>query len=450
MTAGKAWLWASDVRRNPRKRREETAAQKAARVAAIRVRIGKLREFGEGGAVLSHHANKRAVYVKLDSAWRRVTPAGIVAREAASAEYLAGFAGMQVLRRKAKNVTKDSLKALHDQHVAARARSVDVPQSMEFEESKGKGRGSVTETYQLRDVYPSRADAKRASTSLRMGGGLKVRTTVIKGPSPGLKRDGSPRKPVKVYAMYTRRRGKAKKPGPPKYERLEQTDAGTDYGLRKADIGRKALEHGQTQPPDFYEDRYAGGRQGRPKARERESMQERSYAAVRGKKKGEAKALRGIESLADTKARLRRERREGMKGVRLGQMLDENPRGHRGHRRTRRNGAARFYFYDAKTGRELTGHRLNGIPANGTGALAADRRGRRSVRGMKLRHTVYAADRRGSWAITADDFGGKAVIAKFWVPPGPAREFLQETFWLTPATSAATRVNSPRSRRRRR
>ncbi len=339
MTAGKAWLWASDVRRNPRKRREETAAQKAARVAAIRVRIGKLREFGEGGAVLSHHANKRAVYVKLDSAWRRVTPAGIVAREAASAEYLAGFAGMQVLRRKAKNVTKDSLKALHDQHVAARARSVDVPQSMEFEESKGKGRGSVTETYQLRDVYPSRADAKRASTSLRMGGGLKVRTTVIKGPSPGLKRDGSPRKPVKVYAMYTRRRGKAKK-GPPKYERLEQTEAGTDYGRYKAELGAAALGHSRTQPDDFYEDRYAGGKQGRPRGRSRaseEAQQERAHAAVRGKAKAQAKALRGIESLADTKARLRRERR------RLGQMIDysateENPR------RRRRNPARGIRF----------------------------------------------------------------------------------------------------------
>lgn len=97
---------------------------------------------------------------------------------------------------------------------------------------------------------------------------------------------------------------------------------------------------------------------------------------------------------------------------------------------TSRLPSARLYFYDARTGEELSDHPLHGAPASGLGSYGTDRKGRALVRGMKLRHSVYVARYQDlEREVTSEEFGGRPVVCKFWTP---AKE-MRETFWLTPA-----------------
>ena len=93
--------------------------------------------------------------------------------------------------------------------------------------------------------------------------------------------------------------------------------------------------------------------------------------------------------------------------------------------------AFRFYFYDARTGAELTEHELNGTPAGQHGCAVASSDNRTWFRGLRMRADLYLccnfarkvfglSDGR---KITTADFGGKTVLVKTWGPNGYRDEF---------------------------
>jgi hypothetical protein len=91
--------------------------------------------------------------------------------------------------------------------------------------------------------------------------------------------------------------------------------------------------------------------------------------------------------------------------------------------------SGRFYFY--RDGQELTDHPLNGSAFDGTGQYVDQsiQPQHRRTPADKARHSITAFAGKGKTReITAEDFGGVAVLVKLWWP----KPDMRDSFYLIP------------------